>query len=426
MSERRKYEDTVLSQVLLDNGVWHSLPLKAEHFAGEQQRKLYHAIEKVISLGGTAQIDTVYSADKSLNPAYLSRVGSAAHTAANWEFYAGELDKEYKRDAIRAACRETIELCDDDVSGALAKLDERISDMMRGRQVDKIYPVGDLVYGYLHELEERYSRKGQLPGLTSGLGDLDEYLLGFRPSRLYIFGGRPSAGKSALLLTSARRLSDKRTSVGFISLESSKEEVLERLVSALGKVNSKSLASGALTPADFKSVNDGMSKIHDLPFFIYDSPNQTLQQVKSQIRRMVNVFGVRCVFVDYLQLIRVPGQDDRRGEVARASTELKDLARELAVPIVAAAQLNRDADEKRPHMGSFQWSSQIEQDADAAILIWRRPAETEKSIKMGEAMYEHVLLVEKNRDGNTGMVPVTFVAQYVSFEERAQGGYDGY
>ena len=425
MSNRQKYENTILAQVLLDNNVWHNLPLKPEHFLGGEARKLYHAIEHVISNGGQAQLDTVYTADKSLNLSYISQITDTTYTAANWEFYAGELDKEYKRDAVRAACRETIELCEGDVDSAVAKLEERISDMLCKRNVDRIYAVNELIHEYMGELEERYNRKGELPGLASGIQDLDNCLLGFRKSRMYVFGGRPSTGKSALLLTSARKLASKGTPVGFLSLESSKEEVIERLIASIGRVNSQSLASGGLKAPDFKSVNDGVDKLHSLPFYIYDSPNQTLQQIKSQIRRMVNVFGVMCIFVDYLQLIRVPGQEERRGEVARASIELKDLSRELQVPIIVAAQLNRDADEKRPHLGSFQWSSQIEQDADVAILIWRRPAESKASIEQGETNYEHYLLVEKNRDGDTGSIPVTFIPQFVSFEEKAKG-YDDY
>ena len=416
MIERRKCEESLLAHILRAPEIWHDLAVTAEYFTTTQCRKIHSAVESVVSAGDAVAIDSVYAADRTIDAGHLASLTTEIYPMADWRYYERHLITHHRRGKVQQAAQEALESTEEP-EAIIARLDERITDMMRLRSTDRIYRAGELCGEYIETVEERYRLDGRMPGVPTGLASLDKYLLGWRESRLYVIGGRPSSGKSALLLNSAQRLAGKGVKVGLLSLESSRTEVMERMAAATSFIDSQKLAQGRMGPADFKDFNDAMAKIYELPFYLYDAPNQTLQQVKSQARRMVRVQGCRVVFVDYVQLIRVPGAEDRKTEVARASIELKDLARELQVPVVMAAQLTRDADERRPHLGNFQWSSQIEQDVDAAVLIWRRQIQTTSTIESGEQRYEYWLLVEKNRDGSTGGEQVAFVPHIVSFQD---------
>ena len=412
----RKHEDILLGQVLIDNSVWHSLKVTIDYFSTSQAKKVYQAIESVISKGELAQLDTLYATDSSIDVSYLSNLTSSVATAANWQFYEGQLIEQYRKDALSRLLRSII---DGDASSeqSMTALDAGMTAILQTRSVDRIHHIGESCYPYSQELESRYNLKGKLPGIATGWESMDDKLLGYRGDRLYYICGRPSSGKSALLLGSARKIAEAGTPVFFVSLESSRLEVMERMTAQSGRVDTKKLATGFFGQSDFATITQTLGRINEYPFYIYDAPNQSLNQIKSQCRRAVRQYDCKVIFLDYLQLIRVPGEQDRRGEVARASIEMKDLARELGVPIVCAAQLSRDADEKRPHMGSVQWSSQLEQDADAMLLIWRKRTETSG----GDTGFEYWWLFEKVRDGAVGDVQMAFVPQVVSFEELAKG-----
>ena len=414
----RKHEDTLLGQVLIDNSIWHSMKVTPEHFGTAESQKVYRAIEAVIGKGESAQLDTVYAQDKSIDIGYLSRLTETVPTAANWQFYETQLIEQYRKNAISRLLRGVVDnLPNESSENALTALDAGLTAILQTRSVDRIHHIGESCYPYSQELESRYKLNGKLPGIATGWESMDDKLLGYRGDRLYYICGRPSSGKSALLLGSARKIAESGMPVFFVSLESSRLEVMERMTAQSGRVDTKKLATGFFSQSDFATITQTLGRINEYPFYIYDAPNQSLNQIKSQCRRAVRQYDCKVIFVDYLQLIRVPGEQDRRGEVARASIEMKDLARELGVPIVCAAQLSRDADDKRPGMGSVQWSSQLEQDADAMVLIWRKRAETQS----GGVSFEYFWCFEKVRDGSVGDVQMAFIPHLVSFEELARG-----
>ena len=416
--ENRKYEDTLLGQVLIDNSIWHSMKVTCEHFTTAESQKVYRAIEAVIGKGEAAQLDTVYAQDKSIDIGYLSRLTETVPTAANWQFYETKLIEQYRKNALGRLFRESLHSLDVESSeNALTALDAGLTAILQTRSVDRIHHIGECCYPYSQELESRYNLKGKLPGIATGWESMDEKLLGYRPNLLYYICGRPSSGKSALLLGSARKIAERGTPVFFVSLESSRIEVMERMTAQSGRVDTKKLAMGFFSHADFATITQTLGRINEYPFYIYDAPNQSLNQIKAQCRRAVRQYDCKVIFIDYLQLIRVPGEEDKRAEVAEASIEMKNLARELGVPIVCAAQLKREDEDKRPHKGSAQWSSQLEQDADAMLLIWRKRTETAG----GDTGFEYWWLFEKVRDGAVGDVQMAFVPPVVSFEELARG-----
>jgi replicative DNA helicase len=191
--------------------------------------------------------------------------------------------------------------------------------------------------------------------------------------------------------------------VGFISLESSRHELIERAFSRIGGIDGKALRTGTIRPADFKGLSDAAESMHKMQFYIADRPNMRIDELKSRARRMARQHGVKLILVDYIQLIQVAGQPSDYERVSLASLGLKALSRELEVPIIAAAQLNRGADEgaaRAPRLSDFKGSGQIEQDADTAILIHRA--------QVGELAESTRLIVAKNRDGACDTVGVVF------------------
>jgi replicative DNA helicase len=200
----------------------------------------------------------------------------------------------------------------------------------------------------------------------------------------------------------------QHTTVGYITLESAKEELLDRTFSNYGNIDSNTLATGRFFAHDFKTLSDVGEKVYGSKMYIYEVANARLEQVVSAARQMVRRYGCEVLFIDYLQLIRSAG--DRREQVERSSMAMKELARQLEVPVIVAAQLRRDADGRRPGLGDFQHSSQMEQDADAAMLIYEDAEQ--------DCVWLHVA---KNRDGEKGSVKLRFKGSYVRFEEDVNG-----
>ena len=199
---------------------------------------------------------------------------------------------------------------------------------------------------------------------------------------------------------------------GVVSIESSGLELLERIFSSTGNIPAEMLATGFWGVKQMADIQDLAGNIKGKPLYIYDKPNLQIGQLKSVARVMVKLFGIKILFVDYLQLIRNTNTKlDKTGVVMESSQQLKELARELNIPVVCLAQLGRDADERRPTLGSFQWASQIEQDADGAFLIWHEQKDEGVETK---------LLVEKMRDGKKGAIDMVFNGDYVRFEERSE------
>jgi replicative DNA helicase len=296
----------------------------------------------------------------------------------------------------------------------MQQLDSRIIQITTLSEKEKIHKASDLSIPFINKLEERYNAHGALPGISTGIGTLDDYTLGLQPRLKYEIGGRPSDGKSALMVTLVCNIAVRQNiPCGIISLESSKEELYTRMIANVGSINSQKIQSGLLgTAADFNSVGMTNAKVHDAPIYFYDMPGMTLNDLKMQCRRMVLQHGVKVIFIDYEQLVSIPGVHDMFPRISEVSITIKNIARELNIPIVSLAQLLRRDVTKRPQMADFKGSGQIEQDADGAILIYHK----QDSHGNSEGSY---LCVEKMRDGRTGDIPIYFDRKHVRFTERS-------
>ena len=411
--ERKQAEAILLGQVLQDNNIFYSLRTGIDHFENGSHRKIYQAIRDILEAGDKANLVTVSDMlREDVSASYIASLTSLTPTTANFEFYEKKIIRESIRKVARDSAiklREVLE-AGQDPDEALAVFEVTTLKARQLKAEDRLFRCKDISLEYTRKLEDRFAAGGELPGYRTGFPRLDSLLLGLQDRRLYYIGGRPSMGKSALLLNIAANIARKEVPVGVISLESSRLELMDRLTASLAQVNSKMLQTGTFPSQQvFKKVLDVQEKIHDLPIVFYDKANCTLFDLKVNARRMVGQYNVKVLFVDYLQLITVPGKD-KVERVGTASLELKGLARELDVPIVCAAQLGRECDTRRPQLGDFQWSSQAEQDADCSILIhWLPPEEGE--------IPKVLLYVAKNRDGELGVVKTRYQGSYVTFRE---------
>jgi len=261
--------------------------------------------------------------------------------------------------------------------------------------------------------ELRRRAAGEKLGAETGFVDLDRLTGGLRPGQLVVIGARPSMGKSALALDIALNVAGMNGPVLFVSAEMGSGELANRVLAG-GGVSSDRILAGRLDETDFRRLGHRDDTLAKVPLVIDDSPGATLAGIRARARRQASRDGLALVVVDYLQLVEAGGRRERReAEVAEISRGLKALARELHVPVIAAAQLNRGVElrtDKRPYLADLRESGQVEQDADLVLLL-HRPAVYDADADPGAAE----LIVAKHRHGPTGTVPLTWMPARMRF-----------
>ncbi|MEO6694138.1 MAG: DnaB-like helicase C-terminal domain-containing protein, partial [Ignavibacteria bacterium] len=268
--------------------------------------------------------------------------------------------------------------------------------------------------------------KNAIIGVPTGFGELDDYTAGFQKSEFIVIAGRPSHGKTAFSMNIARNAAvDHGKSVAIFSLEMSFRELLLRLLAGEARVDGKKLKTGKSTPDEWKRVLHNYHKLKT-NLFIDDTSELTILEIRAKARRMKLDYGIDMVIVDYLQLIRGPENSERRDlEVAYVSRGLKALAKELDIPVVACAQLNRSIEqrgkEKRPQLADLRESGAIEQDADVVIFV-HRPIMGMKS-NPDDPDYEELkrkaeIIIGKQRNGPVGDLDLVFLNEYAKFENK--------
>jgi replicative DNA helicase len=289
---------------------------------------------------------------------------------------------------------------------------------------------------------------GAYTGVATGYHDLDEMLRGFQPGELIIIAARPSMGKTALALNLAEQMAlggltagmqgAKPVPIGLFSLEMSKNAIVQRLLSARSGVSSQSLRGGHKIPdSDFRNLIKAAEDLKSAPVYIDDTPDLTVLNLRARARRMVQQYGVRCIMIDYLQLMSAPGaaRESRQVEVSTISRGVKALSRELKIPVICLSQLNRGSEQRegnRPRMSDLRESGSIEQDADVVILLHREEYyhvqdedwKLENPDKVGLAE----LIIAKQRNGPTGIVKLgwdTKTTRFKGYESPGNaGGFD--
>ena len=271
-------------------------------------------------------------------------------------------------------------------------------------------PLKDALAESFDRLDELHKKKGGLRGVSTGYWDLDGKLAGMQDSNLLILASRPGQGKTSLALNIAAHVAvSEGLPVGIFSLEMSKEELVDRLLVAQAEVDAWKLKTGNLDDNDFDRLQEAMGVLADAPLFIDDTPASNLMEIRTKSRRLQVESGLKLLIVDYLQLIHGRNLENRVQEVSEISQSLKNLARELKIPVIAVSQLSRAVEQRgtrKPQLADLRESGAIEQDADVVMFLWRADPENFEEVKLD---------IQKHRNGPTGEIDLTFKKERVKF-----------
>lgn len=436
-------EKAVLGGILLDNVVIDDLVqiVKANHFYSDKNTRIFAAILRLHD-AGVRGIDAVTIAEELDSKGELEEAGGVLYLheilesvphAAHAEYYAKIVrDKSVQRTLIHS-CTEIIRESyapQGDTLDVLNKAEQSIFSILEQQgEGDKI-EIRDILMDAFDRIHERSQKEGMLTGLTSGFLDLDTQINGFQPSELIILAARPSMGKTALVCNFAEAAADEGgTATIVFSLEQSKLELAERLLCIRSGVNGHSLRAGDLEDDERHRLIEASSELSEMPLFIDDKPGRTIQEISAICRRLKRLSNLGLIIIDYLQLIEPEDKTmPREQQIAQITRRLKGLCKELNIPIIALAQLNRGVelrDDKRPRLADLRESGAIEQDADL-IMFLHRPDKYDPEDNPGLAE----VIVAKHRSGPTGIINLTWMASSMRFANYAnlnvpEGGYMG-
>jgi replicative DNA helicase len=378
-------------------------------------------------------VDLLTLSEELRRQAVLDEVGGAATlaslveeaaTAAHVASYAQIVrEKALLRDLIRTATeiigqsyeqRDDVEALLDHAEGLIFQISER---RLQGSAI----PVRAILKDTFEYIERLYDRKEHVTGLATGFDDLDRMTAGFQNADFIIIAGRPSMGKTAFALNIAKNAGVKlRRKVLILSLEMSKEQLVQRLLCSEARVNSQSVRTGYLEQRDWHRLTNAAGRLAEASIFIDDTPALGVLEARAKARRMKAEHGLDLIVIDYLQLMRGRNAENRQQEISEISRSLKALAKELSVPVVALSQLSRAVESRqskdyRPQLSDLRESGALEQDADVIIFLYRpeRYGLQVEDASMAEA------IVGKQRNGPVGTVELVFLPEYASFDNRA-------
>lgn len=422
-------ERGVLGSILLMNEAIDEVgeTLKADHFYSDAHQKMYAAIHRLYE-NGVRGIDAITLAEELVRrgdfedvggAGYLAQVLEAVPHAAHVRYYATIVREKWMQRTLIYACTEILSEsydASDDVEGLLQRAERRIFSILEEQGDTASFAISDILLETFSRLEERLQKSGDVTGITSGFADLDQQTTGFQPTELIILAARPSMGKTALVCNIAEAVARKsEKGVLLFSLEQSNLELAERFLSITARIDSHALRAGTLTDAQHDLLVQASDDLSRLPLFIDDKPGRTMTQVAAISRRQHRKSPLGIIIIDYLQLIEPDEKGaPREQQIAQISRRLKFLAKELRVPVIALAQLNRGVElreDKRPRLADLRESGAIEQDADMVMFL-HRPDAYDPEDRPGEAE----IIVAKHRSGPTGLIRLTWRKEYMRFE----------
>ncbi len=407
--------------------------LKPDDFYRAANATIYQAILKLFSAGEPADAVTV-SAELQKNGdlervgglPYLHTLVASVPTAANAAYYAQIVREQSKlRSLVEVGTRiAQLGYTTDgaDVDGLINMAQSEVFAISENEEESQAAMISDIFPDLYDQLVANEKRDNGLQGLSTGFPDLDQRLNGLRPGQMIIVAARPGVGKSTLAMDFARQaaLHDHKP-VAYFSLEMNRMELVLRLLAAESGVFQDRMIKGEMTAEDWERVATTMDKVADAPLLVDDSPNLTLAEIRAKARRLRQQSDIQMVIIDYLQLLSSGGKqvESRQQEVSEFSRSIKLLAKELEIPIIAVAQLNRDSEkrnDKRPQVADLRESGSLEQDADVVLLIHREDMYNDDSEKAGLAE----VIIGKQRSGPTGTVELAFQGHYARFASLAE------
>lgn len=344
---------------------------------------------------------------------YLAELANRVPTSAHVEHYGRIVKDAAVKRSLMMAATKLVELSMDEGLSAtqlLDKAESSVFSLTQDQMTSAFTSVKDALSDSFDRLDELHKQSGGLRGIPTGFSDLDDTLAGFQRSNLIILAARPGVGKTSLAINVAQELSVKhKRPVGMFSLEMSREEVVDRLLVGQADIDAWRLKTGKLSEDDFTKLSNAMGELAEAPLYIDDTPALSILEMRTKARRLQVDSGVELLIVDYLQLARSRNLENRVQEVSEISQGLKNLARELKIPVLALSQLSRAVEQrghKKPQLSDLRDSGSIEQDADVVMFLWRED---------DEDMENMVLDVAKHRNGPLRSIKLRFRGDRIKF-----------
>ncbi len=425
-------EQSVLGALMLDKNAIINVAdiLKPGDFYKPQNERIYQAILELYEKHDPIDILSLTSKLKEKDwlkdvggSGYLTQLVESVPTSAHIEYYANIVkEKKVLRDLIAASAEiaENAFNSDEDLETMLDTIEQRVFAISQRSLPQKFTSIKEELKSAFERIEKLHRGEGATRGIKTGFVDIDNLLSGFQRSDMIVIGARPSLGKTSLALDMARNIATKEKKVvGIFSLEMSRDQVVDRLISSSAHVPLWELRTGRLkSDEDFALIQDALDELSQAPIFIDDTPSPTILQVRSMARRLQAEHGLDILFIDYLQLLQAKTTSDNVvQQVTEISRGIKAIARELNIPVVALSQLSRAVDQrevKRPKLSDLRESGSIEQDADVVMFIYRKDKD-KVSVSPEEANTAEII-IEKHRNGPTGLVRLKFDPEKVSFQ----------
>ena len=358
--------------------------------------------------------------------AYLAEIANVVPTAANIEYYAKIVEeRSLLRRLIKASndiINETYEESDD-VSNILDAAEQKILEVSERKNRSGFLKISDVLRDAMEEIDDLYKNAEEITGLSTGYRALDLMTAGLHEDELIILAARPGVGKTAFALNVAQNIATSTDeNVAVFSLEMGATQLVNRMLCAEGTINANNLRTGQLTEEEFEKLFVAMGSLSKANIFIDDTPGIRVSEIRAKARRLKQERGgIGLIIIDYLQLIEGSGKESRQQEVSEISRQLKKLAMELGVPVIALSQLSRSVEQrqdKRPILSDLRESGSLEQDADIVAFLYRedyyRAEEGEEEDEQEEDNVVEVI-IEKNRSGARGSVKLLFIKEYNKF-----------
>lgn len=415
-------ERSVLGAILIDSDAIVTVAdiISPESFYVPAHQHIYAAMETLYEKRQPIDVVTLTNQIKKMKK--LKAVGGAAavaelsnvvSTAANAKHYAQLVAEAFVKRRMISMSAELNELAFDpgkDVTDIMDLAEQRVFALSQTQNRKAFLPIKDTLVESFERLDELQKNAGELRGVPTGFADLDRTLAGFQNSNLIILAARPGTGKTAFALNMTQHMTVvSKKKVGFFSLEMSREELVDRLLVSQADIDAWKLKTGRLNQQDFLKLSDAMGVLADANIFIDDTPALTIFEMRTRARRLKTEHDIDMLVVDYLQLAHGRTRDNRVTEVAEISQGLKNIARELKIPVLALAQLSRAIEsrtEKTPQLSDLRESGSIEQDADVVMFLYRKDDDIREAVN---------LRISKHRNGGLGDIDLYFRGDRIKF-----------
>jgi replicative DNA helicase len=426
-------ERSVLGILLLSSDKMNEAveKIKATDFYNPAHVKIYTALLNLYNKN--APIDLITAMEELRRLGYLEDVGGMTYVATLTTEVLTTLNLEYYLDIVKdkSILRQIIEVSSasvdlayedsEEVATVMEFTEKGIFDITQGAHSKGLTPIGDVLVESFAMMEERANNPSALTGLTTGFLDLDSKLAGLQKSDLVLLAARPSMGKTALMVNLAVNAAMRANAhVAIFSLEMSQNQLTQRMMSSISHVDLQKVISAKMESDEWTKVLEGLTVLDKLNIHIDDTAGISPLELKAKARRLKAQHGLDLIVIDYLQLMELGGRtENRTQEISAISRNLKAIAKELEVPVVALSQLSRATElrgDKRPILSDLRESGAIEQDADVVLFLYRDEYYNEDTEKrnVGE------VIIAKHRNGPTGVVELTFLPQFTKFVNRGR------